>query len=367
MSDLSRQEHRRRSRLRKRILLGVLAIGAVGAGLGTGLVMDRAVEPEPSPSPSATPTETIVIPQEVTMLTVSSTFDGQTVLSSAPLLVSVPVGLPGDTTVLVTDPRLRAVGPAGDAPLREHVAGFGPQGLAGALRNELGLRIDSVAGTTESDLVSFLEQFGPIGIDLEYPIVEGGETVYPAGPQMMEAAELVTFLAFPFDAPDIDDVKRMSLVTSAWEGISSLPRLIPRARNSRLPSEVRDALRHIAGATFLPLEVTSTDRGPVVNELGYDKQVDALEGAWLLDRDPAERPRVELRGRGLVQTMLLLIADGIRIDALRSANQRRTVIETQDEELATRLRDLIGDAEAVEPEEPLIAGLDARVTIGRGA
>lgn len=367
MTDGSRVGHRRRTRFRRGLLGLFFAVLALGGGLAAGLWFDRADRPTLEPSPSPTGTD-VVVPQSVRMLAIFSTFDGQPVLSTAPLLVSTPVAGSGSIRVLLADPTMRVVGPGGDAPLRVHAASFGPEGLAGGMRNELGLRIDEVATMTESDLVSFLEDFGAVAVTLDRPIEEDGDVVYGAGEHAMDATEIVTFLAFPFDDPSIDDAARNAMIAAAWRGIGALPGLAPRASSSTLPTGAGEALADVAAAgVFQSVPVASTDRGPVLDEVGYGTLTQGWEGAWLNGVDPRERPRIELRGKGIVEAILLLVGDGMRIDDVREASERLTTIETDDAVLGARLVELLGKGTVTTPEEPLVAGLDARVTIGVGA
>lgn len=365
MSDKSRREHRQLRKTRRRILLGLLGLVALGGGLAGGILSDQAKQNaiDPSPSPSATQ---VLVPLDVTLLMVQSTFDGQPVLSTSPLLITKPIsGLSGETSVLLADPGLRVVGPAQDAPLREHAAAFGPEGLAGALRNELGLRVDSSVVVSESDLARFLKTFGPISVNVPHSIVEDGETIYEVGDHLMSATELVTFLVFPFDDPSIDTLIRDDLRAKAWQAIANLPRMASKAESSNLAVPAKNALVSVSFASrFSPLATADTSRGPVLDEIGYARQAAEFEGAWLGDVDPSDRPRVELQGRSIVEAMLLLIADGFRVDSVRSHRQDQTEVETKDEVLGARIAELLGKGTVIEPSEPLSGGLAARITIG---
>lgn len=369
MKDDSRTGYRRRSKARRLSILGGVGLAAIGTGLAAGVWFNRVGEPDPQPSPSASTTEDVIIPRTVHLLLISSTFDGQTVLSTAPLLISEPVaGVQGGRDVLVVDPALRVIGPSGDSPLREHAAAFGPQGLSAGLRNELGLRIDSIASTTESDLVKFLRPFGEVAITLDRAIVEDGETIYTPGSHNLDPAELITFLAFPFQDDSIDAAARNELIASAWRGIASLPRLASRAGASGLSAETKEAFKALTRTESVePVAVTDTDRGPVLDEVGFGPQASIWQGGWLLDLDPASRPRIELRGKRVVEVMLLLIADGFRIDDVRAEDGSESMIETEDESLGSRISELLDLGNVRKPTQPLLAGLDARVTFRGGA
>lgn len=365
MRTPSRSGLRRRARTRRRIGLGVLALLALGGGLVAGLVMNRAQAPVPEPSPSASqPLEPV--PLTVRLLAISSTFEGGSILSTAPLLIGSDVTGGAPAQVLLVDVGLRAVGPAREAPLPDHAADFGPEGLSGAVRNELGLRIDEVASVTEAQLAGFLDGFGALSITVASTITEAGEPVYVAGTQTMTAAEAVTYLAFPFEDPSIDALEREAAIGAAWRSIVSTPGFAGRLATSTLPGSVQDALAALTTATIEELAVADTSKGPVLDELGYRAQADLFEGAWLDEVDPFARPRVELRGRSIVEAMLLLIADGIRVERVRSATQATTTIETGDQVLGTRIADLI-QGEVREPAEPLGPGLDARITLAAAA
>lgn len=363
---MNRAEHRRRGRLRRRILVGVLGVGALGAGVAVGVLQDRAApsaEPTPSPTPSID-----VTPLRTTVFSVASTADTSRVLAIPPLLLAEPVTGGGESTALLLDSAMRAVGPAGEAPLRQHASGFGPEGLAGALRNELGLRIDTAAEITEVELAELLERLGTLDITIPVPIEEGEETVYEAGVHPMEPAELVTFLAFPFADDTIEERTKLAMLADAWLEIATAPAMRLAARDTQLASDAAEALRALATVTSIePVPVTPLEDGIVLDTLAYRAMTPGLERIWLLGTDPEARPVIDLRGQALVEPMLLLISDGIRIERMTVEAVPGLVVETEDDELGRRIVRLLGDGEVQAPGEPLRTGLDARITFPRGA
>lgn len=362
---MNRLEHRRRSRRRQRIGVAFLGVAALGGGLALGVL--RSDEPAPAGSPTATTTsEPILSPHRATLLSVASA-DSSRVLAIPPLLIAEPVD-GGDSRALLLDSALRGIGPAGEVPLRQHASGFGPEGLAGAIRNELGLRIDVTAEITEVQLATILEAVGPLEIPLAAAIREGGETVYEAGEQQMDAAELVTFLAFPFADDAIDAPTRLAMLSAAWEAIATAPGTGRAVRTAGLPADATEALRALSTVTAVePIPVTELDEAVILDRVAYDTISPRLEPIWLAGVPPAERPVVDISGRGLVEPLLLLISDGIRIARITDTAVKRTSIETDDAELGRRLRQLL-DADGFDaPGDPLRTGLDARIAYRRGA
>lgn len=362
---MNRLEHRRRHRLRQRILLAFLAVAALGGGLALGLFQDRQAA-APGPEPSGTETSEAVA-MRTTLLSVASTADTSRVLAIPPLLIAEPVdGGPGRGLLL--DPAMRAVGPAGEAPLRQHASGFGPEGLAGAVRNELGLQIDVTAEITEVQLATILEGAGPLEVTVTAPIEEGTERVYEAGIHRMEPAELVTFLAFPFGHGGLDAATRLGILADAWETIALAPDTAAAVRGEPLATDAAEALTALTTVqevTAVP--VTALEDGIVLDRLVYASVVEEWRSVWLGGIAPEDRPVVDLFGQTLVEPLLLLIADGIRVARITEEPVGALRIETDDGELGRRLADLLADGEIVEPDEPLRPGSDARIRFPRAA
>lgn len=362
---MNRLEHRRRTRVRKRIALGVLGVAAVGGGLAFGVLQDRGPEePAPSASPSATPSQ---VPMQTTLLSVTNTADQSRVLAIPPLLISSPL-TGGEATALLLDSAMRAVGPAGEAPLRQHASGFGPEGLAGAIRNELGLQVDHVAEITEVELAGILDGVGALDIAVPTPIEEQGTEVYGAGIHRMDAPELVTFLAFPFADPAIDATIRSAILADAWEEIATAPSTRRAVRDAALASDAAAAFEAFAQVVSVePIPVQQVGDGVVLDELLYEALSPRLEPIWLHGLEPQQRPTVDLRGQTLVEPILLLAADGIRILRVTVEPVRALTIETDDLELGGRIVSLLGGGRIGPPGEPLRTGLDARITFPRAA
>ena len=361
---MNRQEHRRRSRIRRRIGVGILAVAALGAGIMFGVVQDRSGTA--TPTPSASPSQDLV-PLRTTVFSVASTADASRVLAIPPLLIAEPV-TGGESTALMLDSAMHAVGPAGEAPLRQHASGFGPEGLAGAIRNELGLRIDTAVEITEVDLAKILERVGSIEISVLLPIVEDGEEVYSAGFHQMDATELVTFLAFPFADPKIDETTRNAMIAGAWKQIATAPATKAAVRDAGLAADATEALRAFATLTSVTaIPVQQLDDGIVLDDLVYEAMTASLERIWLNELRPQDRPKVDLRGQTLVEPMLLLIADGIRVARMTVEPVAELLIETDDQAFGARIEALLGGGTVEAPEEPLRTGLGARIAFPRAA
>jgi hypothetical protein len=346
--------------------LSLLAVAAVGAGVAVGLLQDRGRSP--GPDPSASPTETAPeVPRRTTLLSVASTADASRVLAIPALLISEPT-TGGDASVLVIDGAMRAIGPAGAAPLRQHASGFGPEGLAGAIRNELGLRIDTAVEITEPQLADVLERTGRLDVTVAAPIEEDDTTIYEAGIHRMHATELVTFLAFPFDDPSIAATTRIAMLVEAWRAIGTAPATDAAVRNAGLAADATSALDALARmASIEAIPIREIEGRIVLDELTYDATVPQHEAIWLSDAAPGSRPQVELRGQTLVEPMLLLIADGIRIVRVKVEAVDALVIEADDLVFGARIVELLGGGTMEAPEEPLRTGLDARIAFPRAA
>jgi hypothetical protein len=364
---MNRLEHRRRSKVRKRIGVTVLAITAIGAGVGVRLAQNQQNEPQVlEPSPSASPTIQAQ-PMRTTLLSVVSTAESSRAVAVSPIIIAEPL-TGGAGFGLLADAAMQAVGPAGQAPIRQHASGFGPAGLAGALRNELGIRIDESVEITEVQLAAVLEATGPIAIDVDVEILEKSEVVYEQGVHQMEASELVTFLAFPFEAPGIDAEVRARMLADAWQEIASASALSQALSDTTLAPDAAsamDALTSVEQMTSLPIR-TAGD-AVVLDPVAWRQLADALSSLWLTGVAPWDRPVVELRGQTLVEPLLLLVADGIRVDRLQVEPVQQLRVQAASEVLASRLKALLGDKARVLAGTSLRNGLDARIYFPRAA
>lgn len=359
---MKRSSVQRERRIRRRVLFGVAALVALSVGAVLRQVSDAGRRPSPAPSAMTSELETMLIG-------ITHEEAGTSSMISAVIAVTDPVD-PAGGRLLVLDPELAVVvPPEAEVPLRLAFSIGGASGVADAVTNELGMRVDEVVMVSEVALVQSILDGGSITIQVPLPIIEDGEQVDAAGPTRMRAAEAVAYLAALFDVSTRAEVTAHQV--AFWEAYLSAgsARLVSGfdAAEGAVPTNAAATLLRLASEDPTVQGVATLDRDPVIlDRLAWADQTVGLTGAWVSAMPPASRPGVELRGPSerLPGVLSVLVSEGFEVISLGTTPPAAgTLIETDDESLGALLQGALGEG-TVRPAENLPLGVAATVSLG---
>jgi hypothetical protein len=343
-------------------MFGVAALAALGIGAVLRQVSDARVDPTPSPSTRTSELQTILIG-------VTHDEAGTQSMTSAVLAVTDPVD-PGYGRLLVLDPELAVVvPPESEVPLRLAFSVGGASGVADAVENEVGLRVDEVVMVSELALAQSILHGGKITVEIPLPVIEDGEQVSPPGPARMDASEAVAYLAALFDVSTRSEA--LSHQVAFWETYLGLgdTRLVAGfdASEGAIPTSAAAGLIRLASASAKVASVATFDGDPVIlDRLALADQVQDLVGAWVSSTPPASRQGISVEGPSsrLPGVLSAVVAEGIEVISVKDgAASSGTIIETDDETLGAVLQAALGEG-TVRAAENLPLGVAARVSLG---